>query len=108
MEKIKTTSFCLMLLSSSAAINSHATIVINEIDYDQPGTDTAEFIELYNSGLSPVSLDNFAIELINGSNSSSYRTINLTGFTGKIPDEEAKERFPMWYQKVKSEEKTEE
>lgn len=26
--------------------------------------------------------------------------INLTGFTGKIPEEEAKERFPMWYKKL--------
>ncbi len=30
--------------------------------------------------------------------------INLTGFTGKIPDEEAKERFPMWYKKLKADE----
>ena len=28
--------------------------------------------------------------------------INLTGFTGKIPEEEAKERFPAWYRKLKS------
>lgn len=27
--------------------------------------------------------------------------LNLTGFTGKISEEEVKERFPMWYQKLK-------
>ena len=67
-------------LSSCIALSSHASVVINEIDYDQPGTDAAEFIELYNSGASAVSLDNFTIELINGNNSLSYRTINLSSF----------------------------
>lgn len=28
--------------------------------------------------------------------------INLTGFTGKMPEEEAKERFPAWYKKLVS------
>lgn len=68
-------------LSSCIALSSHASVVINEIDYDQPGTDAAEFIELYNSGASAVSLDNFTIELINGNNSLSYRTINLSSFS---------------------------
>lgn len=68
-------------LSSCIALSSHASVVINEIDYDQPGTDVAEFIELYNSGASAVSLDNFTIELINGNNSLSYRTINLSSFS---------------------------
>lgn len=68
-------------LSSCLTLSSHASVVINEIDYDQSGADTAEFIELYNSGSSTVSLDNFIIELINGNNSQSYRTINLSSFS---------------------------
>lgn len=68
-------------LSCSMALTSHAAVVINEIDYDQPGTDTAEFIELFNSGTSAVSLNNYFIELINGTNSSSYRSIDLSGFS---------------------------
>jgi len=64
----------------SMAFSSHAAIIINEIDYDQPGTDTAEFIELFNSGSSAISLNNYSIELINGRNSSSYRSIDLSGF----------------------------
>ncbi len=67
-------------LSSGITLSSHASVVINEIDYDQPGTDTAEFIELYNAGSSAVSLDDFTIELINGNNALSYRTINLSSF----------------------------
>jgi len=70
----------LLTFTSSLAFTSNAAVIINEIDYDQPGTDTAEFIELFNSGTSAVSLDNYVVELINGSNASSYRTIDLSGF----------------------------
>jgi len=59
---------------------SYAAVVINEFDYDQPGTDDAEFIELYNGGGSSVSLDGYVIDLINGSTGSAYRSFDLTGF----------------------------
>ena len=80
MKQYGLTTIGLLALSGSITFNSHAAVVINEIDYDQPGIDTAEFIELYNSGTSSISLDNFSVELINGTNSSSYRTIDLNGF----------------------------
>ena len=70
----------LLALTASFAIGAKAAVVINEIDYDQPGTDSAEFIELFNSGISAVSLDNFTVALINGVDSSSYRSIDLSGF----------------------------
>jgi len=70
-----------LALTSTAAFPCLASVVINEIDYDQPGTDTAEFIELFNSGTSAVSLSNYSVELINGTNSTSYRTIDLSGFS---------------------------
>ena len=81
MENSKKISLGLLALTSCMTLSSHAAVVINEIDYDQPGTDSAEFIELFNSGSSIISLDNYAIDLINGSNSSSYRNIDLTGFS---------------------------
>ena len=81
MENSKKTSLGLLALTSCMTLSSHAAVVINEIDYDQPGTDTAEFIELFNSGSSIISLDNYSIDLINGSTSSSYRNIDLTGFS---------------------------
>ncbi len=74
-------STVLLTLTSCFTFNSNAAIIINEIDYDQPGTDSAEFIELFNNGTSAVSLDNYFIELINGSNASSYRSIDLAGFS---------------------------
>lgn len=41
-------------------------LVINEIDYDQAGTDAASFIELYNSGPDPIDLGALAIVLVDG------------------------------------------
>jgi predicted extracellular nuclease len=80
MKKTTLLSKGLLALTGSIAFNTNAAIIINEIDYDQPGTDTAEFIELFNNGTSTVSLDNYTIGLINGSNSSNYRTIDLSGY----------------------------
>ena len=68
------TSACLV------AFNSNAAVIINEIDYDQPGTDTAEFIELFNTGAAAVSLNGYSINLVNGRDSSVYRSIDLSGF----------------------------
>ncbi|MCO6450151.1 MAG: ExeM/NucH family extracellular endonuclease, partial [Caldilineales bacterium] len=52
-------------------------LVINEIDYDQPSTDTAEFIEIKNAGLGPVDLTGYSLELVNGNGTSVYDTIAL-------------------------------
>jgi hypothetical protein len=50
---------------------------INEIDYDQPGTDEAEFLEIV---LAPgASIADYSVELYNGSNGALYDT--LTSFT---------------------------
>ena len=43
-----------------------ASLVINEIDYDQPTVDAAEFIELKNVSGGLINLDNVTVELING------------------------------------------
>jgi endonuclease I len=60
-------------------------LVINEVDYDQPSTDTAEFVELYNAGASPVSLAGLTLELHNGSTSTVYDTIDLSGAGATLP-----------------------
>ena len=46
MKNVTKISTGLFALATGIAFNSNAAIIINEIDYDQPGTDTAEFIEL--------------------------------------------------------------
>ncbi len=81
MKNSKNISLGLLALTACFAFSSHAAIVINEIDYDQPGNDDAEFIELFNSGNSNILLDNYSIDLINGFNSSVYENIDLSGFS---------------------------
>ncbi|MEW5854803.1 MAG: lamin tail domain-containing protein [Myxococcota bacterium] len=54
-------------------------MVINEVDYDQPSTDTAEFVELLNAGSGPVVLDGVTLELVNGNNGLIYESIPLSG-----------------------------
>jgi hypothetical protein len=43
-------------------------LVINEVDYDQFGSDSAEFIEIWNAGAAPVDLAGVRLVFINGAN----------------------------------------
>jgi cysteine-rich repeat protein len=52
-------------------------LVINEVDYDNVGTDTAEFVEIFNGGATPVVLTGYQLVLVNGSNSTVYKTVDL-------------------------------
>ncbi len=55
-----------------------ADLIINELEYDQISTDTTEFLELYNSGTTAVSLNGWTIEFFNGNDSGKlYRTVTL-------------------------------
>ena len=59
------------------------TLVINELDCDNPSTDTEEFVEI-KSQTPNFSTDGYVLVFFNGSTSggdSSYLTIDLTGFT---------------------------
>ena len=58
-----------------------ASLIINEVDYDQPSTDTAEFVELYNFGPNPVLMNEVILALINGANGMSYDTIFFPAVT---------------------------
>jgi len=70
--------------NASSTINIVAMLgglVINEIDYDQINSDTAEYIEIYNGGVAPVNLAGYVIYLTNGvamGNGVLYKTIDLT------------------------------
>ncbi|MEM9195761.1 MAG: lamin tail domain-containing protein, partial [Myxococcota bacterium] len=55
------------------------TLVINEVDYDQPGGDTTEFVELFNRGGGPIDLTGLSVFFINGNNSMEYEAFPLTG-----------------------------
>ena len=64
-------------------MSAPGVFVINEIDYDNVGTDTQEFIELYNGGSTAISLDEYTVFLINGQNNigqniAQYATYQLS------------------------------
>jgi len=80
----KTVNFlCISILAICTFSTANATILINEIDYDQISTDTAEFIELFNTGTERVNLDNYRLDLFNGTSSSIqiYNSFDLTGYS---------------------------
>lgn len=67
--------FSIFTLSEPSAVE---TLVINEIDYDQYGADTAEFIELKNTGSGSVNLAGYELRLINGNGGPAvYDTVDL-------------------------------
>src|SRR6478672_1478059 len=62
-----------------AAANASAALVINEVDYDQIGTDTGEFVEVLNTGPATVDVSNVKLFLVNGGTSSSYASYSMSG-----------------------------
>ncbi|MGJ8663151.1 MAG: lamin tail domain-containing protein, partial [Marinicella sp.] len=54
-------------------------LLINEIDYDQPDTDTAEFVELYNPTSAVIDLSAVDMVLVNGANNLEYGRLTLSG-----------------------------
>ena len=56
-------------------------VIINELDSDTPGTDAAEFVELYDGGVGNTLLTGLVVVFYNGATDTSYRTIDLTGFS---------------------------
>ena len=65
-----------------SAISWSQVLVINELDCDNPSTDTEEFVEI-KSQTPNFSTDGYVLVFFNGSDSggdSSYLTIDLTGF----------------------------
>lgn len=62
------------------ASGSNTHVVINELDADNPGTDSAEFVELYDGGVGNTALDGLSLVMYNGSNDTSYASFDLTGY----------------------------
>jgi len=66
-------------LSANKNIDVDASLVINEVDYDQGTTDTIEFIELKNLTGSSVNLAAYNLTLVDSGGGSTYRVITPTG-----------------------------
>jgi DNA/RNA endonuclease G (NUC1) len=56
-------------------------VIINEVDADTPGTDAAEFVELYDGGAGNTSLDGLVLVFFNGNGGVSYAAFDLDGFS---------------------------
>jgi hypothetical protein len=54
-------------------------LVVNEIDYDQVGTDSGGFVEIANTGSTAAALDGVALVLVNGGDGTEYDRADLTG-----------------------------
>jgi hypothetical protein len=56
-----------LVVSALAASAPHAlstTVVINEVDYDQASTDSAEYLELKNVSAGAIDLDPYVVQLV--------------------------------------------
>ncbi len=76
------------MLTAVVTIDSGVTshLVINEVDYDQPGTDDREFIEIYNGTGESVDLADYAVTAYNaGNNDEEYARWPLAE-AGTLPD----------------------
>jgi hypothetical protein len=58
-----------------------ASLFINEVDSDTPGSDVAEFVEIYDGGVGNTPLDGYVLVFINGSDSKSYLSFDLDGLS---------------------------
>jgi large repetitive protein len=56
-----------------------ARLVINEVDYDQVGTDSGGFVEIHNSGGAAADLTGVALVLVDGGTGDEYLRRALTG-----------------------------
>ena len=54
------------------------SIVINEVDYDNPGVDTSEYLELLNPSSATTSLAGLEVVLVNGATNTEYARIDLS------------------------------
>ncbi|MBM3428643.1 MAG: hypothetical protein FJX95_07660, partial [Bacteroidetes bacterium] len=66
-------------LTLAPATMGGGTVVINEVDCDQAGPDTQEFVELY--GTPNMSLNGYTIVFFNGNNSLAYSSFDLDGYS---------------------------
>ena len=69
--------------NATLTMTNSGQFVINEVDYDQIGPDTASFVELYNGTGSAIDLTGLALVLVNGSNNTEYARYDL-GLVGTV------------------------
>jgi predicted extracellular nuclease len=74
-----TANFVFSFTTAAAPPPVANNVIINELDSDTPGTDAAEFVELYDGGVGNTSLTGLVLVFYNGATDTSYRAIDLDG-----------------------------
>lgn len=72
---------CFCLAASVLAPNAFAQLKVNEVDSNTPGTDTAEFVEIFADSGTTTALDGYVVVFFNGRNDLSYAAFDLDGFS---------------------------
>ncbi len=78
---MKKTITLLSLVLLSFVSFSQVGLKINEIDYDQLSTDSAEFLEIYNADVNGIDLSLYSIYMVNGFNGTGYDSFPLPAVT---------------------------
>ena len=73
------------ILDSSGACVAATGLVLNEVDYDQPGTDFDEFVEIYNAGIEDRDLTDVVLILVNGLSGFEYARAELSEAGSVLP-----------------------
>lgn len=73
--------------NAAITVGASGSLVINEVDYDQPSTDTDEFVEILNGSGSPVDLSNMILVFVNGNDSAEYGRVDLSSAGTLSPGE---------------------
>ena len=82
----------LFLLAGAFAVAAAAPVMVNEIHYDNAGTDVQEGVEV--AGEAGTLLSDYAIAFCNGSGGGEYLTVNLSGV---IPSENGTGFGAVWF-----------
>ena len=79
--RVRTDDYGAVTLSCRAADDPEALprLMLNEIDYDQPGVDTNGFVELFNAGRGTADLGGLALVFVDGDTSTEHLRVSLSG-----------------------------
>ncbi|XP_063791074.1 uncharacterized protein LOC134945606 isoform X2 [Pseudophryne corroboree] len=69
------------LIKNPKEINLEGRLLISEVNPDNPGHDTSEFIELRHTSGQNFSLNGYTLVFYNGKTNTAYKVLNLTGYS---------------------------